>query len=85
MGIIVNFTARTVAGLDFPLNITSSNETRVSFEGSNGTELTARRISGSIDRVTGDMKAVSIKMNKNTFISLDVAYFPKCRPAQRMF
>jgi hypothetical protein len=42
-------------------------------------------VSGSIDRVTGDMKAVSIKMNKKTFISLDVAYFLKCKPAQRMF
>jgi hypothetical protein len=29
MGIIINFTARTVAGLDFPLKITSSDETVV--------------------------------------------------------
>jgi len=28
-GIIINFTARTVAGLDFPLKITSSDETVV--------------------------------------------------------
>jgi hypothetical protein len=85
VGIIINFTARTVAGLDFPLKITSFDETAVLFEGSDDTELTFRRISGSIDRVTGDMKAVSIKMNKKTFISLDVAYALKCRPAQRMF
>jgi hypothetical protein len=85
MGIIINFTARTVAGLDFPLKITSSDETTIFFEGSHDTELTARKISGSIDRVTGDMKAVSIKIKKNTFISLDVAYALKCRPTQRMF
>jgi hypothetical protein len=85
MGIIINFTARTVAGLDFPIKITSSDEAMVFFKGSDDTERTIRRISGSIDRVTGDMKAVSIKMDKNTFISLDVAYALKCRPAQRMF
>jgi hypothetical protein len=85
MGIIINFTARTVAGLDYPLKITSSDETTVFFEGRDDTELTIRIISGSIDRVTGDMKAVSTKMDKNTVISLNVAYFLKCRPAQRMF
>jgi hypothetical protein len=73
------------AGWDFPLKITSFDETGVLFKASGDTELTFQTISGSIDRVTGDMKAVSTKMNKNTFISLDVAYFLKCRPAQRMF
>jgi hypothetical protein len=48
-------------------------------------ERTFRSISGSIDRVTGDMKAVSIKTDKNTFISSDVNYALKCKPAQRMF
>jgi hypothetical protein len=48
-------------------------------------EATARTISGSINRVTGDLKAVSIKMNKHTFVSLDVSYSLKCRPAQRKF
>jgi len=85
MGIIINFTARSVAGLDFPIKITSSDEAMVFFEGSDDTERTFRNISGRIDRVTGDMKAVSIKMDKNTFISLDVLYALKCRPAQRMF
>jgi hypothetical protein len=86
LGIIIDFTARTVAGLDFPVKITSSDELTVSFEGSDDTERTLRRISGSIDRVTGDMKAVSIKTDKNTFISLlDVWYVLKSRPTQRMF
>ena len=93
MGIIINFTAGTVTsglkgallGWDFPVKITSFDEAAVLFEGSYDTELTARTISGSIDRVTGDTKAVSMKMNKNTFISLDVAYLLKCKPTQRMF
>jgi hypothetical protein len=93
MGIIINFTAGTVTsgskgallGWDFPVKITSFDEAAVLFEGSYDTELTVRTISGNIDRVTGDMKAVSTKMNKNTFISLDVAYFLKCKPTQRMF
>jgi len=44
-----------------------------------------RHITGRIDRMTGDMTAFSIKMNKDTFISLGVAYYLKCNPAQRMF
>src|SRR5262245_42735883 len=52
LGIIINFAARTVRGLDFPLKITSSDETVVFFEGSHDTERTFRKISGSIDRVT---------------------------------
>jgi hypothetical protein len=85
MGITINFTAGTVVGLDFPIKITSSDEAMVFFEGSADTERTFRKIPGRIDRVTGDLKAVSIGMNKQTFISLDVSYLLKCRPAQRMF
>jgi hypothetical protein len=85
MGIIINSTAQTVAGFNFPLKITSSDETRIFFDGSDDTELTHRRIIGSIDRMTGDMKATSIKMDKKTFISLDVLYLLKCKPTQRMF
>jgi hypothetical protein len=40
MGIIINFAARTVVGLDFPLKITSSDEAMVFFGGSNDTERT---------------------------------------------
>jgi hypothetical protein len=85
MSIIINLTAQTVAGLDFLLKVTAVDEMTVSFRGSKNTDETSWSISGSIDRVTGDMKAVSTKMNRNTFTSLDVAYFLKCRPAQRMF
>jgi hypothetical protein len=84
-GIIVNFTTRTVMGLVFPLKMTGFDELTVFFEGSNDTESTVWKVSGSMDRVTGDMKAASMKMNRQTFISLDLVYSLKCRPAQRMF
>jgi hypothetical protein len=59
MGIIINSTARTVAGFNFLLKITSSDETRMFFDGSDDTELTHWRITGRIDRMTGDMTAFS--------------------------
>jgi len=63
MGIIVDFTNRTVHGFgypgfsgsfDFPVKITGTNEVTVAFHGSNQT---GGSITGSIDRVTGDVEA----------------------------
>jgi hypothetical protein len=42
--------------------------------------LTVRRISGSIDRVTGDVEA-----RTQTTPDMILRYALKCRPAQRMF
>ena len=59
MSIIIDFTARTVTGFtgDFPVAITALNEVAVTFGGSstNG----AFTVSGSIDRVTGNVEAFS--------------------------
>jgi hypothetical protein len=76
MGIIVNFTNRTVQGgfgyppalYDFPVKITSMNEVTVVLTGQSF-------ITGSIDRVTGDVEADADSIH----------YALKCRPAQRMF
>jgi hypothetical protein len=84
MGIIVNFTDRTVQGgfgyppvfYDFPVKITSMNEATVVFHGSNQTGQWS--ITGSIDRVTGDVEA-------KTEGPTSIHYALKCRPAQRMF
>lgn len=63
MGIIVDFTNHTVHGfgypgaggrVDFPVKITGMNEVTVAFYGSNQT---GESITGSIDRVTGDVEA----------------------------
>jgi hypothetical protein len=64
MGIIVNFTNRTVQGfgspgiVDYPVKITAWNEVTVSFYGSD--EKMGLRTRGAIDRVTGDVDATSM-------------------------
>jgi hypothetical protein len=63
MGIIVDFADRTVHGFgypcfpgcfDFPVKITAMNEVTVAFHGSSQTGVMS--ITGSIDRVTGDVR-----------------------------
>jgi hypothetical protein len=83
MGIIVNFTARTVAGFtdpddDVPAKVRGVNEAIIVFGGvgKNGSI-----IRGSIDRVTGVAEAWLA--NPETGSSTD--YSLKCKPTQRMF
>jgi hypothetical protein len=94
MGIIVNFTKRTVQGfgtpdlMDYPAKITAWNEVTVVFGGSeyffNGTQRAS--IKGSIDRVTGDVEATSLATDTKTGKTIvSTNYALKCRPAQRMF
>ena len=71
MGIIVNFTNRTVQGfndpsfMDYPIKITAWNDVIVVFDGSSealkGSTSSTR---GSIDRVTGDVGATSMVTDK---------------------
>jgi hypothetical protein len=84
MGIIINFTARAVAGSfidpsvdDYPLAIHSINETTIIFGGADKTGNSS--VDGSIDRVTGYVEAVWAEDNARTRYTL------RCRPAQRMF
>jgi hypothetical protein len=96
MGIIVNFTARTVQGFtssffEYPVKITRINDVIVEFRGEQeffaGSQL--HSVSGSIDRVTGDVEVTSVfraqanSKRKESIIS--TSYSLKCRPAQRMF
>jgi hypothetical protein len=95
MGLIFNFTAGTVRGFDapggllaeLPVKITGINEVTVAF-GGNDTPLVGqqRSMSGTIDRVTGEVEATETLMDTKagkTFSS--TSYSLKCRPAQRMF
>jgi hypothetical protein len=62
VGIIVNFTARTITGFTLeklPLTMLNSNDTTVQFSGSDSTS--SLIIDGIIDRVTGDMEATTIR------------------------
>jgi hypothetical protein len=94
MGLIFNFTAGTVQGFstpdpgfkEVPVNITGIGEVTVTFGGSRRFGLgdaLAHNLSGTIDRVTGDVDAEETitdgKLNTRTTYSL------KCRPTQRMF
>ena len=62
MGIIVNFTARTVTGFrgaNFPVAVTSVDEVRISFRGLNSSLAFFAAVYGSIDRVTGAVEAIT--------------------------
>jgi hypothetical protein len=93
MGIIVNFTKKTVHGFDnpgmtdFPVNITAVNEVSIAFGGSVSLgSIIETNIMGSIDRVTGDVEATSRSSNTKTGkLVTSMSYSLKCRPAQRMF
>src|SRR5262249_19112883 len=85
MGIIVNFTTRTVSGFTFPgaavpVTITTFDQVHILFGGYRP----SWTISGSIDRITGDTGATSI-MSANGVTTFSSYYELKCRPAQRMF
>ena len=92
MGIIANFTKRTVQGfghpglIDYPVQITAWNEVTVAFGGSQVFGNQKLSITGTIDRVTGDVEATELSTDtetKKTVSSLQ--YTLKCRPTQRMF
>jgi hypothetical protein len=85
MGLIVNFTAPTVQGtarrgpylFDDQLQITELSEGTVVFGGFS--RFLGMKISGSMDRVTGEVGMVATAEGEAFDYSL------KCTPAQRMF
>jgi hypothetical protein len=87
MGIIVNFTKRTVQGFGDPepVKITAWNDVTVSFSGGEDRKGAQTSIFGSIDRVTGDVGATSLVINAKGEVTYSLNYTLKCRPAQRMF
>jgi hypothetical protein len=92
MGIIVNFTARTVQGFGFPgmldyrVSITAANDVAVAFGGHQEVMSSVSSIEGSIDRVTGDVEATSTLSDpKTNKMITQTAYAIQCRPTQRMF
>jgi hypothetical protein len=98
MGIVVNFTARTVGalanrGYHVPAaKIEAVNEAIIAFRGSSDDDVpkpyidgSTSRIDGTVDRVTGDLQARSTLSSKKGDLLERVEYLLKCRPAQRMF
>jgi len=86
MGIIVNFTDRTVKGFgrdwSLPIPIHEVNETFVTFE-DHQAGLFEASIIGIIEFYTGDMEAVMKLSGKSG--KLENFYILKCKPTQRMF
>jgi hypothetical protein len=89
MGIIINFTTRTVQGfgypglLDYPVTIKGADDVKIVFGGQ--TSGLTNSIIGSLDRVTGEVLATSsVKDPKGNTLS-ETTYTLQCKPTQRMF
>jgi hypothetical protein len=91
MGIVVNFSARTVQGFvvpefEFPVKITAANDVTIAFSGEQQLPSSVHNIFGSMDRVTGDVEATSsITDPKTSKVISQTAYRLQCKPTQRMF
>jgi hypothetical protein len=90
IGLIVNFTARTILGLagpgsGTPVSIMFMDDVTVNFVGSYSDRYRRWQLMGTIDRVTGDLEAT----NTNTYVATEKtsseSWTLKCKPAQRMF
>jgi hypothetical protein len=87
MGIIFNFTKRTVQGFGDGIEIRTWDDVSIKFGHFEKDPSTKKADSsmGSIDRITGDLEATFFfEVSKQA--PLDVTkYILKCRPTQRMF
>ena len=93
MGLIIDFTTKTVAGFErvFPsfsaarVKITVVDDTSIGFSGTDGS---GGAVFGMVDRITGDVEAATEHWNHETNppkLRSATGYSLKCRPAQRMF
>ena len=87
MGVVINFSVRTVAGFtypgleEFPVVIRDANEVLITFAGSN--ESGSSIVAGDINRVTGELWANSTMRDAQTSkIVMSTSYSLQCRPAQ---
>ena len=85
MGVVINFSVRTVAGFtypgleEFPVVIRDANEVLITFAGSN--ESGSSIVAGDLNRVTGELWASSMMRDANTSnIVTSTTYSLKCRP-----
>ena len=90
MGLIVNFTARTILGLagpgsGTPVDIMFMDDVTVNFVGSYSDRYRRWQLVGTIDRVTGDLEATNTNTYVETKKTSSESWMLKCKPAQRMF
>ena len=91
MGLIIDFTTKTVAGFErvFPsfsaarVEIIVVDKTTVGFSGTDGI---GGAVFGTVDRITGDVEAATERWNQETNkLKWATGYSLKCKPTQRMF
>ena len=89
MGLVVNFTKRTVEGIPgaTPAALDAITETTADFTYSTRSEdgMVQPRGSGHIDRMTGHLWARFYSWTLSEVSKLSVEYPLKCKPTQRMF
>jgi hypothetical protein len=84
-GLIVDLAKRTVQGFEPPAEVTRMDDVIVEFDGSQKIEDVSKRVSGTIDRITGDVVATETARSirwKESYAR--TRYALKCKPAQRM-
>ena len=91
MGLIIDFTTMTVAGFErvFPtfrasqVKIIVVDETNIGFS---GTDSGGGAVFGQVDRITGNVEALTEHWNQETNkLQWATGYSLKCKPTRRMF
>jgi len=96
MGIIFNFATGAVAGFDsysslvagfrttYNATIIAANDVTIAFAGSSDVPF-GDSLTGSIDRVTGELNATTTALDQNKKVISTTYYALHCKPTQRMF
>jgi hypothetical protein len=91
MGLILDFTNKTVAGFErvFPsfsarvVKIIIVDDTSIGY---NGTDGSGGAVFGQVDRITGDVEAaMEFWIHETNKLQWATSYSLKCKPTQRMF
>jgi hypothetical protein len=89
MGLIIDFTSKTVAGFErvvptfsAAVKITVVDTTSIGFSSTDGS---GNAVFGTVDRITGDVEATMERWNHETNkLQWATGYSLKCKPTQRM-
>jgi hypothetical protein len=93
MGIIFNFASGEVSGFDgfalglgiyYHAKIAAINDTTIYFKGGSS-EAFGNILDGTIDRVTGELDAITTSLDTNKQEISTTRYVLHCTPTQRMF
>jgi hypothetical protein len=80
LGVVVNFAQNTVTFFEYVVPINSLNATTISFDAQSGQGVFKGHVSGSLDRITGDVVVV-VEKASGSLQEWDLS----CKPATRLF